>query len=326
MNPVIAIHGGAGTITREALSAEQERAYHAALDHVLQGGQRILEQGGSALDAATEAVFRLEECPLFNAGKGAVFTHAGTHELDASIMDGRTLAAGAVACVKSLRNPILAARRVMEDGRHVLLVGEGAEAFARDAGLETVPPDYYFTEARHAQWQRALAEGRHDLLDHDAQALAAQAKPISADTKMGTVGAVACDAQGNLAAATSTGGMTNKRVGRVGDSPLIGAGCYANNRTVAVSCTGTGEHFIRLLAAYDVSALMEYRGLSLAEACDAVVMRKLSTIGGLGGLIAVDAQGNVYMPFNSEGMYRGQARAGGPRSTAIYRVVRLEQG
>jgi beta-aspartyl-peptidase (threonine type) len=316
MNPIIAIHGGAGTITRAALSAEQELAYRAALDHVLQGGQHILEQGGSALDAVTEAVFRLEECPLFNAGKGAVFTHAGTHELDASIMDGRSLAAGAVACVKSLRNPILAARRVMEDGRHVLLVGEGAEAFARDHGLETVSPDYYFTEARYAQWQRALAEGRSDLLDHDAQAQAAPPKPA----KAGTVGAVALDAQGNLAAATSTGGLMDKRVGRVGDSPLIGAGCYANNRTAAVSCTGTGEQFIRMLAAYDVSAQMEYRGLSLAEACDAVVMRKLPAIGGLGGLIAIDRQGEVCMPFNSEGMYRGQAIAGGPRSTAIYRA------
>ncbi|GHU27276.1 L-asparaginase [Betaproteobacteria bacterium] len=319
MNPVIAIHGGAGTITRAALSAEQERAFHEALDHVLQGGQRILEQGGSALDAVTEAVLRLEECPLFNAGKGAVFTHAGTHELDASIMDGRTLAAGAVACVKSLRNPILAARRVMEEGRHVLLVGEGAEAFARDNGLESVAPDYYFTEARHAQWQRALAEGRTDLLDHDAQALTSQPEPIDPDTKMGTVGAVALDAQGNLAAATSTGGVTDKRVGRVGDTPLFDAGCYANNRTVAISCTGAGEKFIRLLAAYDVSALMEYRGLSLAEACDIVVMRKLPTINGLGGLIAVDHRGEVCMPFNSEGMYRGKALAGGPRSTAIYR-------
>ncbi|MDR2111952.1 MAG: isoaspartyl peptidase/L-asparaginase [Candidatus Accumulibacter sp.] len=327
MNPVIAIHGGAGTITRKSLDAEQERAYRAALDHALRGGQRILEQGGGALDAVTEAVFRLEECPLFNAGKGAVFTHAGTHELDAAIMDGRTLAAGAVACVKSLRNPILAARRVMEDGRHVLLAGEGAEAFARDAGLETVPPDYFFTEARHAQWRRALAEGRSDLLDHDAQALAAQME-TSAETsiggstgmgKVGTVGAVALDARGDLAAATSTGGVTDKRAGRVGDSPLIGAGCYANNRTVAVSCTGTGEHFIRLLAAYDVSALMEYRGLPLAEACAAVVLRKLPAIGGLGGLIAVDSQGEVCLPFNSEGMYRGEARAGGARSTAIYR-------
>ena len=311
--PVIAIHGGAGTITRAALSAEQEARYHEALDYVLQGGQAILEKGGSALDAVTEAVFRLEECPLFNAGKGAVFTHAGTHELDASIMDGRTLAAGAVACVKSLRNPILAARRVMEDGRHVLLVGEGAETFARNAGLKTVPPDYYFTEARHAQWQRALAEGRFGLLEGLA------AEPIDAETKMGTVGAVALDADGNLAAATSTGGVTDKRVGRVGDSPLIGAGCYANNRTVAVSCTGSGEMFIRMLAAYDVSALMEYRGLTLAEACEEVVMHKLPSIDGRGGLIAVDAQGNVCLPFNTEGMYRGHAQAGGPRLTAIYR-------
>ncbi|MDR0578412.1 MAG: isoaspartyl peptidase/L-asparaginase [Candidatus Accumulibacter sp.] len=324
MIPVIAIHGGAGTITRADLSAETERDYHAALDRVLQGGQRVLEQGGDALDAVTEAVFRLEECPLFNAGKGAVFTHAGTHELDASIMDGRTLGAGAVACVKTLRNPILAARRVMEDGRHVLLVGEGAEAFARAAGLETVPNDYYFTEARYVQWRRALAEGRAGLLDHDAQALAAQPEPIDADTKMGTVGAVALDARGNLAAATSTGGVTDKRAGRVGDSPLIGAGCYANNRTVAVSCTGSGETFIRLLAAHDVSALMEYRGLPLAEACDRVVMEKLPAIGGRGGLIAVDAQGSVHMPFNTEGMYRGSARAGGSRLTAIYRNAKDE--
>ena len=318
--PVIAIHGGAGTITRAALSPEQEASYHEALDYVLQGGQAILENGGSALDAVTEAVFRLEECPLFNAGKGAVFTHAGTHELDASIMDGRTLAAGAVACVTSLRNPILAARAVMDDGRHVLLVGEGAEAFARSAGLEIVPADYYFTEARYDQWQRALTEGKSGLLDHDAQTLvAASAEPIDPDTKMGTVGAVALDAQGNLAAATSTGGVTDKRVGRVGDSPLIGAGCYANNRTVAVSCTGAGEMFIRMLAAYDVSALMEYRNLSLAEACRIVVMEKLPTIDGRGGLIAIDAQGNVCLPFNTEGMYRGEARAGGPRLTAIYR-------
>ena len=323
LNPVIAIHGGAGTITRAALSAEQEARYHDALDHVLLGGQRILEQGGSALDAVTEAVCRLEECPLFNAGKGSVFTHKGTHELDASIMDGRTLAAGAVACVTSLRNPVLAARAVLEDGRHVLLVGEGAEVFARDAGLELVMPEYYFTEARYAQWQRALIEKTPGLLDHDAQAQMvasmASSEPIDAETKMGTVGAVALDAQGNLAAATSTGGVTDKRVGRVGDSPLIGAGCYANNRTVAVSCTGAGEMFIRMLAAYDVSALMEYRNLPLAEACDVVVMRKLPTIDGRGGLIAVDAQGNVCMPFNTEGMYRGQAHPGGPRLTSIYR-------
>lgn len=319
MTPVIAIHGGAGTITRADLDAEMEGAYHAALDAALRSGQRVLEQGGSALDAVSEAVFSMEECPLFNAGRGAVFTQAGTHELDASIMDGRTLAAGAVACVKSLRNPILAARRVMEDGRHVLLAGEGAEAFARDAGLEIVPPDHYFTEARHAQWQRALAEGRIGLLDHDAQALAARPEPIDAERKMGTVGAVALDAHGNLAAATSTGGVTNKLPGRVGDSPLIGAGCYADNQSVAVSCTGSGEMFIRLLAAYDVSALMRYRGLPLAEACAQVVMEKLPAINGRGGLIAVDAKGRVCLPFNTEGMYRGSAHAGGPRRTAIYR-------
>lgn len=321
MNPVIVIHGGAGTITRAALSPEQEARYHEALDLALRGGQEILERGGSALDAVTEAVVRMEDCPLFNAGKGAVFTHAGTHELDASIMDGRTLAAGAVACVKTVRNPILAARRVMEDGRHVLLVGEGAEAFAQEAGLEAVPSDYYFTEARHQQWQRALAEGKSGLLDHDAQTLAATkpAELSEAASKMGTVGAVALDAQGNLAAATSTGGMTDKRVGRVGDSPLIGAGCYADNRTVAVSCTGTGEAFIRTLAAYDVSALMAYRDMPLAAACHVVIAEKLPRVGGRGGLVAVDAQGRVAMPFNSEGMYRGEARAGGPRQTFIYR-------
>ncbi|WP_263771263.1 isoaspartyl peptidase/L-asparaginase family protein [Propionivibrio soli] len=319
MKPVIAIHGGAGTITRAALNADQEQDYLDALDYVLLGGQSILEKGGSALDAVTEAVLRLEDCPLFNAGKGAVFTHAGTHELDASIMDGRTLAAGAVACVKSLRNPIRAARAVMENGRHVLLVGEGAEAFARQAELETVPSDYYFTVARHDQWLRALADGASNLLDHDAQSRMTETAPIDPDTKMGTVGAVALDAQGNLAAATSTGGVTDKRVGRVGDSPLIGAGCYANNRTAAVSCTGSGEMFIRMLAAYDVSAMMEYRGLSLDEACRAVVMDKLPTIEGRGGLIAVDAQGNVRLTFNTEGMYRGHAYAGGPRQTAIYR-------
>ena len=321
MKAVIAIHGGAGTLTRSALSPEQERTYLDALDYVLEGGQRILEDGGSALDAVNEAVVRLEDCPLFNAGKGAVFTQDGTHELDAAIMDGRTQAAGAVACVNSLRNPVRAARAVLEDGRHVLLVGAGAEAFARERGLATVSSDYYYTEARHAQWLRSREQATADLLDHDAAARQAEAAaaPIDPEHKLGTVGAVALDRYGNLAAATSTGGLTGKRPGRVGDSPLIGAGCYANNRTVAVSCTGSGEMFIRLLAAYDVSALMEYRGLTLAEACDEVVQRKLPSIAGRGGLIAVDAQGKVYMPFNTEGMYRGEARAHGQRLTAIYR-------
>ena len=314
---VIAIHGGAGTIARSALNRAQEKSYLDALDFVLAGGQQILEKGGSALDAVTEAVFRLEECPLFNAGKGAVFTHEGTHELDAAIMDGRTLAAGAVTCVKTIRNPIYAARAIMEDGRHVLLAGEGAERFASEAGLVPVTPDYYFTEARHAQWQLALALDSGSVLDHDGQSLLFAA-PLAAQTKMGTVGAVALDAAGNLAAATSTGGMTNKRVGRVGDTPLVGAGCYANNATVAVSCTGSGEMFMRTLAAYDISALIEYRRLSLDEACRIVVMEKLPAIDGRGGLIAVDRHGKVCMPFNTEGMYRGSAHAGGPRQSAIH--------
>jgi len=317
--PILAIHGGAGTITRTAMSAEAEIAYQQALNDILAAGQRILVEGGSALDAVTEAVRLLEECPLFNAGKGSVLTHAGTYELDASIMDGSTLAAGAVTCVKRLRNPILAARAVMERSEHVLFTSEGAEAFAAEQGLAFVEPDYYYTEARTAQWQRARQNAGMALLDHDAASLMAEeAAPIDPDNKFGTVGAVACDAQGRLAAATSTGGVTNKKVGRVGDTPIVGAGCFANN-VAAVSCTGTGEMFIRAVAAYDVAAQMEYAGKSLAEACDDVVMRKLMAIHGRGGLIAVDAQGNVALPFNTEGMYRGFARGAEAPVVSIYR-------
>jgi beta-aspartyl-peptidase (threonine type) len=261
----------------------------------------------------------LEECPLFNAGKGSVLTSAGTYELDASIMDGATLAAGAVTCVKRLRNPILAARAVMERSEHVLFTSEGAEAFAQAQGLEFVEPDYYYTEARYAQWQRARQQDGMALLDHDAASLVAkEAAPIDPDSKFGTVGAVACDAQGRLAAATSTGGVTNKKVGRVGDTPIVGAGCFANN-VAAVSCTGTGEMFMRAVAAYDVAAQMEYAGKSLADATDDVVMRKLMAINGRGGLIAVDAQGNVALPFNTEGMYRGFARGAQVPVVSIYR-------
>lgn len=318
--PILAIHGGAGTITRTAMSAEKEAAYEQALNDILAAGQRILVEGGSALDAVTEAVRLLEECPLFNAGKGAVLTSAGTYELDASIMDGTTLAAGAVTCVKRLRNPILAARAVMERSEHVLFTSEGAEAFAQAQGLEFVEADYYYTEARTAQWQRARQqEGMAMFLDHDAASLLAkESEPIDPDTKFGTVGAVACDAQGRLAAATSTGGVTNKKVGRVGDTPIVGAGCFANN-VAAVSCTGTGEMFIRAVAAYDVAAQMEYAGKSLADAGDDVVMRKLMAINGRGGLIAVDAQGNVALPFNTEGMYRGFARGAEAPVVSIYR-------
>lgn len=320
---VIAIHGGAGTITRAAMDANREREYTTALEQVLLAGQRVLAEGGSALDAVTEAVRLLEECPLFNAGKGAVLTHAGTYELDASVMDGATLNAGAVACVKRLRNPVLAARAVLEKSEHVLFAGEGAEAFAEAQGLEVVAPEYYFTQARYDQWQRAQGTAGMALLDHDAAALAARAAqegkadPLDADKKFGTVGAVACDANGNLAAATSTGGVTNKQVGRVGDTPVLGAGCYADD-VAAVSATGTGEMFIRTAAAFDVSAQMRYAGLSLEESARRVVMEKLPAIHGRGGLIAVDRAGNVTLPFNTEGMYRGLARVGEPVNVWIY--------
>ncbi|KWR91838.1 isoaspartyl peptidase/L-asparaginase family protein [Cupriavidus sp. IDO] len=319
---VIAIHGGAGTITRAAMDSSREREYIEALEQVLIAGQRVLADGGSAMDAVTEAVRLLEECPLFNAGKGAVLTHEGTYELDAAVMDGATLNAGAVACVTRLRNPVLAARAVMDHSEHVLFAGEGAEAFALSQGLELVSSDYYFTKARHEQWERARAVKGMALLDHDAAALAngalaGQADPIDPDNKFGTVGAVACDAHGNLAAATSTGGVTNKQVGRVGDTPVIGAGCYADD-VAAISATGTGEMFIRTVAAHDVAAQMRYARVTLEEAARRVVMEKLPAIGGRGGLIAVDRAGNVTLPFNTEGMYRGLARVGEPVMVAIY--------
>ncbi|AIR86870.1 isoaspartyl peptidase [Pantoea sp. BL1] len=315
---VIAIHGGAGAITRAAMSAEKEQHYRQQLNAIVTAGQQILAAGGSALDAVTEAVRLLEECPLFNAGKGAVFTHQGTHELDASIMDGRTLDVGAVAGVNHIRNPILAARKVMENSPHVLFIGAGAEAFAAEQGLEQVAPDFFSTPERWEQLQRALSS-QQMVLDHDGAAQSHSDDPLDPDRKFGTVGAVALDLQGNLAAATSTGGMTNKQVGRVGDSPLVGAGCYANNETVAVSCTGTGEVFIRTLAAYDVSAQMEYGGRSLQQATANVIHDKVQELEGSGGLIAVDSHGNVALPFNSEGMYRGFAYVGGEVEVAIYR-------
>lgn len=299
--PVIAIHGGAGTLMRSHISPAQESAYHAALQDVLRASQAVLAGGGTALDAVCVAVQALEDCPLFNAGHGAVFTADATHELDAAVMDGATLAAGAVAGVARVRNPVLAAREVLRDGRHVLMIGAGAERLAQAAGLAMVQPGYFSTEARLAQL-RAAQEG-----------------PLDEGRKMGTVGAVALDAQGHLAAATSTGGMTNKRPGRVGDSPLIGAGTYADDRTAAVSCTGHGESFIRVAAAHDVCARMAYGGQALQEASDAVVHQALAAIGGTGGLIAVDRLGNVCLPFNTEGMYRGLARVGQAPESFIYR-------
>lgn len=308
---VIVIHGGAGTISRAQRSPEKERQYIDALSAIVETGQKMLNAGESALDVVTEAVRLLEECPLFNAGIGSVFTRDETHELDACVMDGYSLRAGAVAGVSRLRNPILAARLVMERSAHVLLVGEGAETFAFAEGMEPVSPDLFSTPERYAQLLAARAAGQ-TALDHGGA-------PLDETKKMGTVGAVALDKQGNLAAATSTGGMTNKLPGRVGDSPLPGAGCYANNASVAVSCTGTGEVFIRALAAYDIAALMDYGGLSLHEACEAVVMEKLPALGGSGGLIAVDREGNIALPFNSEGMYRAWGYAGDAPSVGIYR-------
>ena len=316
--PVIAIHGGAGTLSRAHISAEQERAYHAALQQVLLAGQAVLAQGGTAMEAVCEAVRLLEDCPLFNAGHGAVFTAEATHELDAAVMDGTTLAAGAVAGVSRIRNPVQAARAVMQNGQHVLMVAEGAERMAQEAGLATVEPSYFSTPARHAQLLAAQALQAGVVLDHDgAAALAGRA--IDEGRKMGTVGAVALDAHGHLAAATSTGGMTNKLPGRLGDSPLIGCGTYADDRTAAVSCTGHGESFIRVAAAHDVCARMAYGGASLEAATHAVVHEALPAVQGTGGLIAVDRQGNVCLPFNTEGMYRGLARVGQAPESFIYR-------
>lgn len=307
---VIAIHGGAGAISRQQMSAEKEREYVTALSGIVEHAQGMLESGASALDTVTEAVRQLEECPLFNAGIGSVFTADETHELDACVMDGNSLQAGAVAGVTRLRNPVLAARLVLENSPHVMLIGEGAEAFAQAQGVELVENSLFSTDARFQQLIEARSNGEF-ILDHDA--------PLDERQKMGTVGAVALDLNGNLAAATSTGGMTNKLPGRVGDSPLVGAGCYANNASVAVSCTGTGEVFIRTLAAYDIAALMEYGNLSLLEACERVVMEKLPALGGSGGLIAIDREGNVVLPFNSEGMYRAWAYAGDTPTIGIYR-------
>lgn len=315
--PVLAIHGGAGAISLAQTTPELRQRYEAALQHILESAGAILDANGSAVDAVTEAVRLLEECPLFNAGYGAVFTSAGKHELDASIMDGRTLNSGAVANVTTVRNPVLAARAIMEHSAHVLLVCGGAEAFAQSQGLEKVDPGFFSTLARREQLERVQRSGSQQaVLDHDASAMSFA--PLDETRKLGTVGAVALDHHGNLAAATSTGGMTNKQPGRVGDTPLIGAGCYANNRSCAVSTTGTGEAFIRTVAAYDVSAQMEYGGKSLADAADEVVHQKLRVVDGSGGMIAVDTLGNVAMPFNTEGMYRGYIRPGQTPFVAIH--------
>lgn len=303
---VLVIHGGAGTILRSQRTAELEKKYTASLEEALAVGQSILEKGGKAIDAVEATVRVLEDNPLFNAGKGAVFTHEGRNELDAAIMDGRTLAAGSVAGVTTIRNPITAARAVMEKSEHVLLSGKGAEQFAKEQGLDIVDPSYFYTPERWRSLQRAIERDSLKQLKQQASLLnmAEEVEVIKKD-RYGTVGAVALDMEGNLAAATSTGGMNNKKWGRIGDAPIIGAGTYANNSTVAISCTGWGEYYIRLVMAKTISDQIEYANRSLQDAANEMVMVKLPKLGGDGGLIAVDKSGNIAMPFCTEGMYRG---------------------
>ncbi len=317
---VLVVHGGAGTILKSRMTGEKEKAYTAGLEKALQTGYMILEKGGTALDAVEAAVKTLEDNPLFNAGKGAVFTNEGKNELDASIMDGRNEAAGAVAGITIVKNPISAARAVMENSSHVMMTGSGAERFAALQGLEIVDPSYFFTEERFKALQQVRAEDSLQTeMDHSDRKDKNSGIYNSRDEKFGTVGAVALDKQGNLAAATSTGGMTNKRFGRVGDSPVIGAGTYASNGTCAISCTGWGEYFIRLVMAKTVSDMMEFGKMPLDKAANEMIMKRLPALGGDGGLIAVDKEGNIAMPFNTEGMYRGYIDDKGKAVVEIYK-------
>ncbi len=307
----LVLHGGAGTIDRGAMTPEREKQYRAALEQALRAGYDVLKKGGAGLDAVEAAVRVLEDDPHFNAGRGAVFTAAGTHELDAAIMEGRTRKAGAIAAVKHIRNPITVARMVMEKSPHVLLTGDGAEDFAKQLGAEIVDQKYFDTPERWDVLQRIKKAEK-------AGGVGGKKFIVSEADRHGTVGAVALDQNGDLAAATSTGGMTNKRVGRIGDSPVIGAGTYANNVTCAISGTGDGEFFIRSVVAHDISALMEYRGLSLADASNAV-LEKVAKLGGTGGLVAVDRAGNFALPFNTNGMYRGTVGVDGKTTVEIYK-------
>ena len=305
----IAVHGGAGTILRSLMTPEKEALYIKGLQEAIDAGHKILISGGSSVDAVEAAVMVLENFPLFNAGKGAVFTNKGTHEMDASIMDGKTLEAGAVSGISNVQNPVALARLIKDKSGHVFLCGKEAEAFAKMMQLPIQPDDYFFEESRYKQWQEVKDSDGYQL-DHTVNS--------GEGKKFGTVGAVALDLHGNIASATSTGGMTNKRFGRVGDSPMIGAGTYANNHTCAVSCTGHGEYFIRAVVAYDISCLMEYKGYTLKQACDYVVKDKLVKLGGEGGLIAIDKSGNIELPFNSEGMYRAYKKGNTDAVIKIY--------
>lgn len=302
----LAIHGGAGVILPERMSAEKEAAYRAKLEQSMEAGEQVLKAGGSAMDAVIAAVRVMEDSELFNAGKGAVFTHEGRNEMDAAVMDGKAMEAGAVTGVTRLKNPVEAARRVMTHTGHILLAGEGAEEFAGEQGLELVEPSYFHTDKRWGQLEKAKAMGAEASLDHS-------------DHKFGTVGAVALDVHGNLAAATSTGGMTNKRWQRIGDTPIIGAGTYASNETAAISTTGHGEYMMRFTVARDVCALMEFKSLGLAKAAHEVLHGRFAEAGGDGGLVAVDALGNIALELNTPGMYRGSVRSGEAVNIEIFK-------
>lgn len=309
----IAIHGGAGTILKEDMTPELEAAYLKGLNEALNAGYAVLEEGGTAINAVKAAIVILEDNLMFNAGRGSVFTKKGVQEMDAAIMDGKDLSAGAVAGVRNVRNPIELAAEVMQNSNHVFLSGKGANDFAIKQGIKLEPDEFFFSQFRYDQW-KAIRDSDNYSLDHTHQGL----EELFKDKKFGTVGAVACDTNGNIAAATSTGGMTNKKYGRIGDSPLIGCGTYANNKTCAISCTGHGEPFIRAVAAHDVSCLMEYKNLSLHDAMEEVVNKKLKNMDGEGGMIGVDAKGNVAMVINSAGMYRGTRNSDGEDYVKIY--------
>ena len=305
----IALHAGAGTISSANMPPQTELSIRTALDRAIRSGHAILLAGGSSLDAVTAVVSQLEDSPHFNAGKGSVFNAQGRHEMDASIMNGADLQAGAVAAVSNIRNPVLLARKIMTDSPHVMLIGKGAEEFARNQGIEFADDEYFFTDYRWQQLEKARAS-------ENPEAMLVSESP---DRWLSTVGAVALDRSGNLAAATSTGGTTNKRWGRVGDSPLIGAGTYADNRSCAVSATGHGEYFIRATVAKDICARLQYQGLSLSQAAQVVVMEELVAMGGEGGIIALDREGNIALTFNTPGMYRASVNVDGEVYVAIYR-------
>ncbi len=312
----IVIHGGAGTILKKNMTPEKEAAYKAALEKAIKVGHTILKNGGTSLDAVEKTIHVMENSPLFNAGKGAVFTHEETNELDASIMTGNNLNAGAIAGVTDIKNPISLARKVMENSEHVMLSGKGASIFAKEQGIEIVDSSYFFTESRYKSLQRVKEKMKAEL-DHDAKT--AFYDPIIKDSKFGTVGCVALDKAGNITAGTSTGGMTNKRWNRIGDAPIIGSGTYANNATCGVSSTGWGEYFIRAQVAHDISALMEYKKVSLKEATHEVIQNKLTKLGGTGGVIALDKNGTMVFEFNTAGMYRASMNDKGDISVKIYK-------